>query len=95
MDSRKIENISVNSICVTEILTKRDKEIFLSIYRLLTMVITLSIKKRSRSASTKITELARLNIHRDINVKIIEVVDIFSCTERKKGFFIKMFGMNG
>jgi len=99
----KLENISVNSMCVTEILAKCDEEIFPLINRLLTILITLPISNasaertfstlrrlktwlRSTMSETRLTGLALLNIHRDIDVDVYKVIDMFSKTNRKLDF---------
>lgn len=99
----KLENILVNSMCVTEILAKCDEEIFPLINRLLIILITLPISNasaertfstlrrlktwlRSTMSETRLTGLALLNIHRDIDVDVNKVIDMFSKTNRKLDF---------
>ncbi|XP_022174121.1 zinc finger MYM-type protein 1-like [Myzus persicae] len=92
----KLENILVNSMCVSEILAKCDEEIFPLIDRLLTLPISnesaertfstlrrLKTWLRSTMSETRLTGLALLNIYRDIDVDVNKDIDMFSKTNRK------------
>ncbi|KAL4130851.1 hypothetical protein QTP88_008230 [Uroleucon formosanum] len=101
----QLENISINSMCVTKILKKCDEDIFPLINRLLTILITLPISNasaertfstlrrlktclRSTMSETRLTRLALLNIHRDIDLDVNKIIDMFSKTNRKLDFAV-------